>query len=66
VVSSTEAFQRAAAPTLQVEVSMTSATASNSDPAVGEECWKTDLEAAGPKSLHPVAARIQLEAVATT
>jgi hypothetical protein len=43
-VSSMEAFQRAAAPALQVELPMASVMTSNPDPSVGEECWKTDLD----------------------
>jgi hypothetical protein len=68
MVSSAEAFQRAVMLALQVEVPMTSASVvtSNPDPTLGEECWKTDLEAADARSLYLVAARIQLEAVATT
>jgi hypothetical protein len=38
VVSSTEAIGRAAASALQVDLPMASATASNPDPTVGEEC----------------------------
>jgi hypothetical protein len=38
MVSSIEAFQRAAVPALQVELPMASAMASNPDPVVGEEC----------------------------
>jgi hypothetical protein len=33
---------------------------------VGEECWKTDLEAVGARSLHLVEARILLVAVVAT
>jgi hypothetical protein len=31
---------------------------------MGEDCWKTGMEVAGARRLHPVVARIQLEAVA--
>jgi hypothetical protein len=41
-----------------------SVVASNPDLAMGEESWKIDLESAGARSLHPVAAKIQPEAVA--
>jgi hypothetical protein len=40
-----------------MEVPTISAMTSNPDLAVGEDCRKTDLEAAGARSLHPVAAR---------
>jgi hypothetical protein len=46
VVSSMEVFQRAASPALQVELPTASTTASNPDPAVGEECQKTNLHMA--------------------
>jgi hypothetical protein len=46
-----------------VELPTTLVMTSNPDPVVGEECWKTDLDAAGTISLHPVTDRIQLEAV---
>jgi hypothetical protein len=59
-----EAFQRAATLALQLEVPTASMTASNSDPTAGEECWKTDVEVAGARSLHPMVAKIQLEALA--
>jgi hypothetical protein len=49
---------------LQVELSTTSMAASNPNPIVGEECWKTDLDAVGTKSLHIVAVRSLPEAVA--
>jgi hypothetical protein len=45
-VSSTEAIGRAAASALQVDLPMVSATASNPDPTVGEECQKTNLDTA--------------------
>jgi hypothetical protein len=63
-VSSTEAFQRAVVLALLVEVSTTSAAASNPDLTMGDLCWKTDLEAAGARSQHLAVARIQLEVVA--
>jgi hypothetical protein len=62
-VSSTKAFQRTTMLALQVEVPTRLMVVSNPDPAVGEEWWKTGLEAAGARSLHPVVAIIQLEAV---
>jgi hypothetical protein len=67
-VSSTEAFQRATTLALHVEVPMASALAmaSNPDLTVGEECWKTGLEAVGARNLHLVVARIQLEVMAVT
>jgi hypothetical protein len=43
-----------------VELATASATASNPDPVVGEDCWKTDLDTAmgeGAKSLDRVAAK---------
>jgi hypothetical protein len=43
-VSSTEVIQRAATPALQVE--LLTASASNPDPSVGEECRKADLDIA--------------------
>jgi hypothetical protein len=58
MVSSIEAFQRVVTLALQVELPMASAVASNPNPVVGEECWKTDLEVAGARSLHTVMARI--------
>jgi hypothetical protein len=68
-VSSTEAFQRAATPSLQVELPMAMATASNPDLAVEEECRKTDIDTAvgeGTRRMDLKAAKILLEAVATT
>jgi hypothetical protein len=67
-VSSMEAFQRAAALPIQVEVSMASASAmtSNPDLVVGEECWKSNLEAMGTRNLHLVVTRIQLKVVVAT
>jgi hypothetical protein len=38
--------------------------ASNLELALGEECWNTNLEAAGTRSLHSMAAKIQPEVVA--
>jgi hypothetical protein len=67
VVSSTEAFQRAAALVLQVELPTTSA--SNPDPGVGEECRNVDLDAVvgeGARSLDLLAVRSLPEAVAAT
>jgi hypothetical protein len=43
---------------------MALAMASNLELALGEECWKTNLEAAGTRSLHSMAAKIQPEVVA--
>jgi hypothetical protein len=63
------AFQRAAAPTLQVELPMASAMASNPDLAVGEECQKADLDTVmweGARRLDLKAATIMPEAVAAT
>jgi hypothetical protein len=45
-MSSTEAIQRVVAPALQVELPMASATTSNSDMFVGEECRKADVDTA--------------------
>jgi hypothetical protein len=59
----------AVAPTLQVVQPMASATASNPDPAVGEECRKTDLDMAvgeGARSLDLLVARSLKEVVAAT
>jgi hypothetical protein len=53
-----EAFQRVAMLALLVEVPTASPSANTPDPAVGEECLKTDPEAAGARSLYLVAARI--------
>jgi hypothetical protein len=61
-----EAFQRVAELALQVDVSTASAVASNLDPTLGEECWKTDLEVVSARSLHPMVAKIQLQVVVTT
>jgi hypothetical protein len=44
VVSSTEAIQRVVAPALHVELPMTSVMASTSDPSMGDECQKADLD----------------------
>jgi hypothetical protein len=68
-VSSTEAIQRAAMPTLQVELPMASVMPSNPNPSVGEECQKADLVMAmeeDARSLDLKAARILPEAVAAT
>jgi hypothetical protein len=54
-VSSTEAFQRVVVHVLNVELPTTLVVTSNPDPTV-EECWKSDLDVAGARSLHPVAA----------
>jgi hypothetical protein len=43
-LSSMKAFQRVAAPTLQMEIPMALATASKPDPAMGEECRKTNMD----------------------
>jgi hypothetical protein len=61
-VSSIEALKRATTLTLQVKVPTTLVTASNPELAMGEEYWKTNLEAADARSLHHVVARINLEA----
>jgi hypothetical protein len=66
VVSFTEAFQRAVALAFYMEVPTASAAASNLDLTMGKQCWKTDLEVAGARNLHLVAARIELEAVVAT
>jgi hypothetical protein len=68
-VSYMEAFQRAVAPTLQVELPTMSTTASNPDSVVGEECRKTELDTAvreGARSLDLKAARSLPETVAAT
>jgi hypothetical protein len=57
-VLSTEAFKWTVVLALQVKVPTTSAMDSSPNSVVGEEGWKTDLGAAGARSLHPVAARI--------
>jgi hypothetical protein len=67
VVSSTEAIQREATPTLQVELHMVSMTTSTPDPSVGEECRKADLDTTvgeDARSLHLKATRILLDVVA--
>jgi hypothetical protein len=59
VVSSTVAFQRATAHVLQVELPTASTMASNPDPALGKENWKTGLDTAmgeGARSLDLLAA----------
>jgi hypothetical protein len=43
-VSSTEAFQRAAMPALQVDLTIALVTASNPNPSMEEECWKSNLD----------------------
>jgi hypothetical protein len=65
-VSSTKAFHGVVAPALLVELPTALAVASNPDPDVWEECWKTDLDAVGARSLHPVIDRIQLKVVEAT
>jgi hypothetical protein len=68
-VSSTEVFQRVAAPALYVELSTVMATASNPDLGVGEECRRVDLNAAvgeGARSMDLLVARSLPEAVAAT
>jgi hypothetical protein len=70
VVSSTEAIPRAAAPALQVELSTASASVSNPDPFMGEECQKDDLNTAVGEDARSrdmyAAARILPEMVAAT
>jgi hypothetical protein len=62
-VSSTEAIGRAATSALQVDLPMASATSSNPDPTVGEECQKTNLDTAvGGGGVR----RLDLKAVAAT
>jgi hypothetical protein len=66
-VSSTEAIQRAAAPTRYVELPMALATASTLDPSVGKECRKVDLDTTvgeDVRSLDLKAARILMEVMA--
>jgi hypothetical protein len=55
-----EAFQRATSLALQVEVLMASTSVAVSKPhlAIGDKCWKTNLEAVGVRNLHLVEARI--------
>jgi hypothetical protein len=65
-VSSTEAFQRAVALAIQLELPTTLTVASNPDPTMEEECWKNDLDTMGAKSLHPMAARSLSEVMTTT
>jgi hypothetical protein len=65
-MSSTEVFQMAVTLALQVKLPIVSATASNPDPAVREECRKADLDTAvgeGTRSLNLKAVRILPEAV---
>jgi hypothetical protein len=67
-VLSTEAFQRAATPVLQVGLPTVSVTASNPNLAVGEECRIADLDTVvgeGARSLDLKATRILSEAEAT-
>jgi hypothetical protein len=64
VVSSMMAFQRTM--TLLVELPTTSMTSSNPDPTVRVDCWKTNLDMAGVRSLYPVVARSLPEVVTTT
>jgi hypothetical protein len=65
-VSSTEACKREAAPALLVELPMALVVASNLDPAMAEECWKTNPDTMGAISLHLLAARSQPDVVAAT
>jgi hypothetical protein len=68
-VSSTEAIQRATAPALHVELPMTSATTSNPDPSMGEECRKADLDTVvgeDARSMDLKAPRILPEAAVVT
>jgi hypothetical protein len=65
-MSSTEVFQMAAALAPQVKLPTVSATTSNHDPVVREECRKADLDTAvgeGIRSLDLKAVRILPEAV---
>jgi hypothetical protein len=66
---SIEAFRRVMAPALQVELPMASVTASNPDPAVGEECRKANLDMAvgeGARSMDLKRAKISSEVMAAT
>jgi hypothetical protein len=68
-MSSMEAIQRAAVPTLQVEIPTAAVVASSPDPSMGEEGLQADLDTAigaNASSLNPKAARILPEAVAAT
>jgi hypothetical protein len=68
-MSSMEAIQRAAVPTLQVEIPTAAVVASSPDPSMGEEGLQADLDmaiGANASSLNPKAARILSEAVAAT
>jgi hypothetical protein len=68
-MSSTEVFQRAVVPALQVEHPIASVTASTSDPSIGEECWKVDLDTVvgeDARTLNLKATRILPETVAVT
>jgi hypothetical protein len=68
-MSSMEAIQRAAVPTLQVEIPTAAVVASSPDPSMGEEGLQADLDTAigaNASSLNPKAARILSEAVAAT
>jgi hypothetical protein len=65
-MSSTKAIQRAAAPTLQVEIPSVVASTSSLDPSMEEEGLQLDLDMtveADASSLDPKAARILSEAV---
>jgi hypothetical protein len=67
-VLSTEAFQRAATPVLQVGLPTVSVTANNPNLAVGEECRIADLDTVvgeGVRSVDLKAARILSKVVAT-
>jgi hypothetical protein len=64
-----EAIQRAAAPALQVEIPMVSASVSTPNLYVGDECLQADLDMAvgtNASSLDPKAAIILSEVVAVT
>jgi hypothetical protein len=68
-MSSMEAIQRAAVPTLQVEIPTAAVVASSPDPSMGEEGLQADLDTAvgaNASSLNPKAARILPKAVAAT
>jgi hypothetical protein len=51
---------------VEVPIVSASVVTSNLDPTMWEECYKTDLEMVGIRSLHFVAAKIQMEAVVAT
>jgi hypothetical protein len=68
-LSSTEAIQRVAVPTLQVEIPTVVAVASSPDPSLGEEGLQADLDTivrADTSSLDPKVAKILPKAVAAT